>query len=118
MPTTPTTCAWPSRNTGPSRRWSIEVIGFATALADWVLIGPVVLGLLGGALLLTLRRFIAVQPWACVAFLLLIVICDGVLLERVQSAGPLSMTMGKWLPPFGISFTADVMGAGFALLAA
>ncbi len=24
------------------------------------------------------------------------------------------MTMGKWLPPFGISFTADAMGALFA----
>jgi multicomponent Na+:H+ antiporter subunit D len=28
------------------------------------------------------------------------------------------MTMGNWLPPFGISFTADAMGAGFAATAA
>ena len=28
------------------------------------------------------------------------------------------MTMGRWLPPFGISFTADVMGATFALASA
>jgi multicomponent Na+:H+ antiporter subunit D len=28
------------------------------------------------------------------------------------------MTMGNWLPPFGISFVADAMGAGFALAAA
>jgi multicomponent Na+:H+ antiporter subunit D len=28
------------------------------------------------------------------------------------------MTMGKWLPPFGISFTADMLGVGFALTGA
>jgi multicomponent Na+:H+ antiporter subunit D len=28
------------------------------------------------------------------------------------------MTMGRWLPPFGISFTADATGAAFALAAA
>ena len=27
------------------------------------------------------------------------------------------MTMGRWLPPFGISFAADALGAGFALVA-
>ena len=27
------------------------------------------------------------------------------------------MTMGSWLPPFGISFAADILGAGFALVA-
>ena len=40
------------------------------------------------------------------------------LLDRVLADGPLSMTMGNWLPPFGISFTADATGAGFALAAA
>ena len=40
--------------------------------------------------------------------------CDVELLRRVLADGPLSMTMGNWLPPFGISFTADIMGAGFA----
>ncbi len=43
---------------------------------------------------------------------------DGLLFQRVLEGGPLSMTMGRWPPPFGISFTADVMGAGFALVAA
>jgi multicomponent Na+:H+ antiporter subunit D len=37
---------------------------------------------------------------------------------RVFESGPLAMTMGKWLPPFGISFSVDVVGAGFALTAA
>ncbi len=87
------------------------------ALADWVIVLPVVLGLLGGAVLLMLRRFTTLQPWLCLAILLLILLCDGVLVQRVLSGGPLSMTMGNWLPPFGISFTADAMGAGFATVA-
>src|SRR5690606_6777249 len=29
----------------------------------------------------------------------------------------IAMTMGRWLPPFGISFTADLLGASFAALA-
>ena len=37
--------------------------------------------------------------------------CAGLLLARVMSDGPLVMTMGRWLPPFGISFAADALGA-------
>ena len=28
------------------------------------------------------------------------------------------MVMGRWLPPFGIAFTVDLIGALFALMAA
>lgn len=89
-----------------------------TPLADWVVILPVFLGLMGGALLLMLRRTLRVQPVIAVVVLLLILASDVALFSRVLADGPLSMTMGNWLPPFGISFTADVMGAGFALAAA
>ena len=94
------------------------MITHATPLADWVVVLPVVLCLLGGALLLMLRTVLKVQPWICAAVLLAVLACDVVLFERVLNDGPLSMTMGNWPPPFGISFTADVMGAGFALAAA
>lgn len=94
------------------------MIGHATPLADWVLVLPVLLGLAGAALLLVLRRALVLQAWLALGLLLAILVCDGVLLGRVVEAGPLSMTMGKWLPPFGISFTADAMGAAFALAAA
>jgi multicomponent Na+:H+ antiporter subunit D len=94
------------------------VIGHVTALTDWVIIAPVLLGLIGGAVLLVLRGLPRLQPWVALAVLLGIFICDGVLLDRVVRAGPQSMTMGKWLPPFGISFTADAMGALFATTAA
>lgn len=90
------------------------MIAHATPWADWVVILPVILCLAGGAGLLVLRRALAWQPWLCLLVVFATLICDGVLLERVLATGPVSMTMGKWLPPFGISFTADAMGALFA----
>lgn len=89
-----------------------------TPLADWLIILPVLLCLIGAALLLMLRSRLRVQAWGAAAVVLLVLVCDWLLLGRVTADGPLSMTMGNWLPPFGISFTADVMGAGFALAAA
>ena len=94
------------------------MIGHATSFADWVIIAPVLLGLAGGALLLMLRGLRSLQPWLALAVLLAIFFCDAVLLQHVLAAGPRSMTMGRWLPPFGISFTADAMGASFATAAA
>lgn len=94
------------------------MIGQPTSPADWLVVAPVLLSLLGAALLLMLRRWLRLQSWICLAVTLAVLACDGFLFERVLGSGPLSMTMGRWLPPFGISFTADVMGAGFATLAA
>jgi len=94
------------------------VIDHVTPLADWLVIAPVLLCLLGAAVLLMLRSFIRVQRWVGGAVLVAVLVCDGLLFQRVLEDGPLTMTMGKWLPPFGISFTADVMGAGFALVSA
>lgn len=76
---------------------------------------PVVLGLLGAAVALILRR-------AAAGLALLVVIailaCDILLVLRVIDSGPVSMTMGRWLPPFGISFAVDMFAAAFALAAA
>lgn len=94
------------------------MITHATPFADWVIILPVVLCLLGAGVLLMLRGVLRAQLWVALAVILAVLVCDAVLFNRVMSAGPLSMTMGNWLPPFGISFTADVLGAGFALVAA
>lgn len=89
-----------------------------TQLADWVIILPLLLCLGGGAVLLMLRERLRVQWMMTAAIVLTVVFLDGVLFSRVLQNGPLTMTMGRWLPPFGISFTADVLGAGFALVAA
>jgi multicomponent Na+:H+ antiporter subunit D len=94
------------------------VIAHPTALVDWVVILPVLLCLAGAALLLMLRAQLRLQAWTAGVVVLLVAVCDAVLMQRVAATGPLSMTMGKWLPPFGISFTADLMGAAFATAAA
>jgi multicomponent Na+:H+ antiporter subunit D len=94
------------------------VIGATTSLADWLVVLPVLLCLGGAAVLVVLRSQLALQPWICLAVLLLVVVCDGVLAQRVLTDGPVAMTMGKWLPPFGISFAADAMGVAFAATAA
>jgi multicomponent Na+:H+ antiporter subunit D len=87
------------------------------SLADWLVILPVVLPLMGAALLLMSGG----RPdprWPTLLVTLLVGLVDALLLHRVLVTGPVSMTMGRWLPPFGISFTADAIGAGFALAAA
>ncbi len=85
--------------------------------ADWAVILPVALPLIAAALLVMLR---ATRDFVA-AFAILVVVavayCNYELLRRILWEGPLAMTMGGWLPPFGISFTADIMGAAFAMLA-
>ena len=90
----------------------------ATPAADWIVILPVVLSLLGAALLLMLRRQSTFPAGFALLVVLAVFLCDLQHFVRVLESGPLAMTMGNWLPPFGISFTADVLGAGFALAAA
>ena len=87
-------------------------------LADWLVILPVVLGLLGAAVLLMLGAGRELQ-WGLAALVVVAIIAtDAALVMQVVQTGPVSMTMGRWLPPFGISFTADIVSAVFALAAA
>ena len=90
----------------------------ATPLADWVIVLPVVLCLVGAALAVVLRRHGRWQFALTFTVLVAVLTCAGSLLWQVLERGPISMTMGKWLPPFGISLTADIVGAAFALTAA
>jgi multicomponent Na+:H+ antiporter subunit D len=94
------------------------VIEHPTPLSDWLVVLPVILALAGSAFLLAARPYVWVQKYGCGAILAAMLVSDWLLLQRVLSDGPVAMTMGKWLPPFGISFVADAMGAGFALVAA
>ncbi|HTO28245.1 MAG TPA: proton-conducting transporter membrane subunit, partial [Devosia sp.] len=89
-----------------------------TAAADWVVVLPLVLCLMGAAATLMLRRAGGLTFVFSLLILVGVIACEVALLLRVVESGPLSMTMGKWLPPFGISFAADIFGAGFALAAA
>jgi multicomponent Na+:H+ antiporter subunit D len=87
------------------------------APADWLVIAPVVLPMLVGAALLMLRRRLALQVWAAnLALLANVAICASLALHIINN-GPVTMTMGRWLPPFGISFSADMTGAIMVLTA-
>lgn len=91
---------------------------FATHPGDWLVILPVVLALLGGAVLLMLRDARETQFWLALGVVAVIFVSDIALALRVAEGGPVAMTMGRWLPPFGISFVADITGAVFAMAAA
>lgn len=87
------------------------------ALADWLVVLPVVIPIVFGALLLMFRKETAWLAGAAIGGLALAFLSSVGLLARVIEEGPLVMTMGRWLPPFGISFNADLLGASFAALA-
>lgn len=84
------------------------------ALADWLMVAPVVLPLGFGALLVMLRKRTGCHAPIAITALALTFLAELALLARVVSEGTRVMTMGSWLPPFGISFTVDVLGATFA----
>jgi len=88
------------------------------AVGDWLVIAPIIITAMGGALCLMLRKRINIQPSLGILFLALLVICDIALLVRVVQNGPITMVMGRWLPPFGIAFSVDIVGAMLALVAA
>ena len=85
-------------------------------LADWLIITPLAICMVFGAVLLMTRKHTAFQPPAAIVGLLLLVAACVALLIHVVTGGPVTMTMGRWLPPFGISFTVDILGAGLALV--
>ena len=86
-------------------------------LGDWLVILPVVLMIGAGAVLLMVRKSVRLHGGIAIAALLLLVLVNGSLLLRVIENGPVTMVMGRWLPPFGIAFTADLFGATMALTA-
>ncbi|MDD7909171.1 MULTISPECIES: Na+/H+ antiporter subunit D [Pseudovibrio] len=85
--------------------------------ADWLLVTPLLLTMAGGAVAIMLRKKTAIQPWIAIGVISLVVLSNIGLLAHVLDHGVVTMVMGGWLPPFGIAFTADAMGAFFALSA-
>ena len=83
--------------------------------ADWLVVLPPAWCLLAGAVLLMLRKSVHLQALIAIPALAVLVLIDGLLLAHVSSNGPVTMVMGRWLPPFGIAFTADLTGVLFAL---
>ncbi len=87
-------------------------------LADWLVIAPVAYCLIAGAALMMMRRSADRHATIAIPLLAGLVILTAALLWHVVAAGTVTVTMGRWLPPFGISFTVDILGAVFALAAA
>ena len=83
--------------------------------ADWFVVLPPAWCLLAGSVLLMLRKKRRLQPLLAIPALALLVLFDALLFAHVLENGPVTMVMGRWLPPFGIAFTADLTGALFAL---
>ena len=102
----------------PLKDLSVAMVTTPVTAAQWLLIAPVVWCLLIGAVLLMLRKRTELQPIIAIPALAVLCLPDALLLAQVMASGPLTMTMGSWLPPFGISFTTDILGALFALTSA
>jgi len=102
----------------PELELPVAMLDTATSIADWSIIFPVVIALMGGALLAMIRHSRGSQIGFSLLAVLAIIGVEAELLYRVIVNGPIAMTMGNWLPPFGISFVADAMSVGFALTAA
>ncbi len=86
--------------------------------ADWLVVLPPAWCILVGAVLLMLRKSLRLQAFIAIPALALLVVIDALLLAHVAENGPVTMVMGRWLPPFGIAFTADLTGVLFALAGA
>ncbi|MBT9368637.1 Na+/H+ antiporter subunit D [Rhizobium sp. CSW-27] len=97
---------------------SAALVMTPTALADWLVVLPPALMIGLGAVLMMLRHRIRLHGPIAIAGLALLVLIDALLLWKVLAEGPVTMVMGRWLPPFGIAFSVDVFGAVMALVSA
>ncbi|WP_377295732.1 Na+/H+ antiporter subunit D [Rhizobium sp. SGZ-381] len=87
-------------------------------LGNWLVILPPVLMITLGAVLMMMRHATRLHGLVAVPGLAALVVLDALLLWKVAVEGPITMVMGRWLPPFGIAFTVDVFGALLALVSA
>ncbi len=97
---------------------TLAYVAGTASLAQWLVILPVALCLTLGAVLMMVRHTTRLHAPIAIAGLAALVVIDSLLLSNVMAAGPVTMMMGRWLPPFGIAFTADLTGVLFALAAA
>jgi multicomponent Na+:H+ antiporter subunit D len=94
---------------------SAALIMEPSTFADWLVILPSAICITIGAVLMMLRHSMRTHAYLAIAGLVLSLACNVALVERVITSGPFTMVMGRWLPPFGIAFTADLTGTLLAL---
>jgi len=85
--------------------------------SDWLIILPILLPLLIGVIGVMIRAYPRLTAWLTVGTLAGTFLASAALLSRVMSEGPVAMTMGQWLPPFGISLVVDPLGGLLTLSA-
>lgn len=104
---------------------SVQAVDLALAMVtdratagDWLVILPVAIPILAGALLTVLRHAMRLHAAIAATSLAVLFGVDLMLLSRVLADGPQVMMMGSWLPPFGIAFEADLLGTTLASVSA
>ncbi|MFP3920932.1 MAG: Na+/H+ antiporter subunit D [Dichotomicrobium sp.] len=88
-----------------------------TGLPDWLIVLPVILPLIIGIAGIMMRAAPRATAGLTIAALAAISLASIALLSRVVAEGPVAMTMGQWLPPYGISLVADPLGALLTMMA-
>ncbi len=83
---------------------------------NWLLISPVLIPLVCGALSLTLWQSRRVQRWVGVIGTAALTAVSFLLLYVVWHEGIQVSYMGGWIAPFGITFVADLFGAIMVVL--
>lgn len=95
-----------------------HIVDAPAGLGDWLVVLPLVIPLVTGAVLVMLRHSMQYHVHVAALGLLALFSADVALLARVLADGPQVMAMGAWRPPFGIAFTADLLGTTFATTSA
>lgn len=85
---------------------------------DWLVVLPLVIPLVTGAVLVMMRRRMHYHAAVAVLGLLALFAADVALLVEVLDHGPAVMAMGAWRPPFGIAFAAEPLGVTLATTSA
>ena len=96
---------------------AVSMIQEPTPLGDWLVVMPVLIPFVAGALLIMFRQRINWHMQIAAGAFLLLILTNLALTARVADQGVVVMTMGRWLAPFGISFSVDMVSALFALAA-
>ncbi len=85
--------------------------------SDWLIVLPIILPLLVGVIGIMMRAAPRLMALLVVAVMAGVTLASAGLLARVMTEGPIAMTMGQWLPPFGISLVADPLGGLLTFMA-
>ncbi len=85
--------------------------------ADWLIIAPIIVPLIVGVICIMLRSAPRFTAWLSITAFAGVSVASAAMLSRAVSEGPFAMTMGQWLPPYGISVVVDPLGALLALMA-